>query len=450
MRLARFALWLSALASLAGARAAAAAEAIADAGASAALPAALAPRSFSACVEHIPEGKTRPAMTESFPERAKAGYAATLHLELQHGLGESVLPGGFKLQLDSPEGKALGRAQFVIPALEGPAAPRISRTQTGSAATTSVDLSFVPLPKEPGPHTLTLPSVPIAIARASGERITVCTAPHELLVDDPTANLAQATPRPNPLPQRQLEVWTAAKNVALGALIALPLGALIAFLVSRWLRRQRPLPPPPPPRPAWELALEALALVRGKRLIDQGLNTQHFAEVSLAVRDYLGRRFGFDGLESTTREILEHLEPVRPEPDLWQQIERLLRRADLVKFANLTPERAECELVLEDAEQIVRRTMREEPKPEPLAPVQVLSGPSPGNSPAGHPPPASPPTAGALAGSPVAGGSVADNPVAASPVAASPVAASPVAASPVAGSRVAGSPVAGGPSGGKS
>jgi hypothetical protein len=36
-----------------------------------------------------------------------------------------------------------------------------------------------------------------------------------------------------------------------------------------------------------------------------------------------------------------------------------------VKFANLTPERAECELALEDAEQIVRRTMREEPKPEP-------------------------------------------------------------------------------------
>jgi hypothetical protein len=286
-----------------------------------------------------------------------------------------VLPGGFKLQLDSPEGRALGRAQFVIPSLEGPAAPRISRVQQADAATTSVELSFVPLPKEAGPHTLTLPSVPIAIARASGELITVCTAPHELLVDDPTANLAQATPRPNPAPQHQLEVWTAAKNVALGALLALPLGALISFLISRWLRRQRPLPPPPPPRPAWELALEALALVRGKRLIEQGLTTQHFAEVSLAVRDYLGRRFGFDGLESTTREILEHLEPMRPEPDLWQQIERLLRRADLVKFANLTPERAECELVLEDAEQIVRRTMRPEPKPAP-EPIPALAVPS--------------------------------------------------------------------------
>src|SRR5262245_34890443 len=125
---------------------------------------AAAPPPISACVEHIPEGKTRPALTESFPERGKAGYAAVLHLEIQHGSGESVLPGGFKLQLDSPEGKALRRAEFVIPSLEGPAAPRISRSATASAATTNVDLSFVPLPKDAGPHTLTLPSVPIAVA----------------------------------------------------------------------------------------------------------------------------------------------------------------------------------------------------------------------------------------------------------------------------------------------
>ena len=367
--------------------------AAADLGADAGVPRALAPP-VSACVEHIPEGKTRPVVRETFPERSRAGYAATLHLEIEHGAGENVLPGGFKLLLDSPEGRALGQAEFVIPALDGPAAPRVSRGAGAAAAGTTVDLPFVPLPKEAGPHTLTLPSVPIAIARASGELITICTSPHVLLVDDPTANLVQATPRHNPPPQRQEEVWTAAKNVALGALIALPLGVLIAFLVSRWLRRARPLPPPPPPRPAWELALEALALVRGRRLIAQGLTTQHFAEVSLAVREYLGRRFGFDGLECTTREILEQLAPARPEPELRDEIERLLRRADLVKFANLTPEAAECELALERAEHIVRRTMHRDPPP-----------PLPG-SPAGPPatPPALPPaSSGGAPPAPVGG-----------------------------------------------
>ena len=329
----------------------------------------LAPASErSACIEHVPEGKERPAIKETFPERTRAGYAAVLSVQVPHGLGETVLPGGFKLQLESPEGKALQAAGFVIPALDGPAAPRIRSSGGEGAVETTVELSFVPLPKEPGPHMLTLPSVPIAIARASGELITVCTAPHTLQVDDPTSNIAQATPRPNPTPLRQLEVWTAAKNTALGALIALPLGALIAFLVTYWMRRERPIPPPPPPRPPWELALEALARVRGKRLIEQGLTTQHFAEVSLAVRDYLGRRFGFDGLESTTRELLTSLKKATPASEVLQEIEALLRRADLVKFANLTPEAAECEIALERGEHIVRRTMVEPDQPEPGSP----------------------------------------------------------------------------------
>lgn len=314
----------------------------------------------SACIEHVPEGKERPAISETFPERGRAGYAATLRVEVPHGLGETVLPGGFRLRLDSPEGKAITTAQFVIPALDGPSAPRTVRHDAEASVRTTVELPFVPLPKEPGPHTLTLPSVPIAIARQSGELITVCTSPHTLLVDDPTANTPHAVPRPNPPPLRQLEVWTAAKNVALGALIALPLGALIALLVGLWLRRERPAPPPPPPRPAWELALEALARVRSKRLIEQGLTGELFDEVSLAVRDYLGRRFGFDGLESTTRELLEHLGklgPAAPAREHSEDIESLLRRADLVKFANLTPEAAECELALERGERIVRGTM---------------------------------------------------------------------------------------------
>jgi hypothetical protein len=341
---------------------------------------AAAPRSYSACVEHIPEGKTRPEVKETFPERGKSGYTATLHVEIQHGAGESVLPGGFKLQLDSPEGKALRAAQFMIPSFEGPAAPRVEPLTAAGASGTSVDLSFVPLPKDGGPHTLTLPSVPIAIARASGELITICTSPHTLLVDDPTSNEAEAKPRRNPPPLRQVEVWTAAKNVALGALIALPVGVLVAFLISRWLRRQKPVPPPPPPRPPWEVALEALLLLRGKRLLEQGLTTQHFAEVSLAVREYLGRRFGFDGLESTTRELLEHLVPAKPAPELREEIEALLRRADLVKFANLTPQVSECEIAYERAEHIVRSTMRQEVAPSP-SPVIDVPGESVGEKP---------------------------------------------------------------------
>lgn len=335
-----------------------------DAGAARAPIAASAPP--SACVEHIPEGKQRPVFTETFPERGRAGYSAVLVLEVPHGLGETVLPGGFRLLLDSPEGRALAASGFVFPALDGPAAPRVLREELEGQARTRVELPFVPLPKDPGPQTLTLPSVPIAIARPSGELLTVCTTPHTLRIDDPIANLAQPAPRPNPPPLRQREVWTTAKNVALTALVALPLGALIALLIGLWLRRKKPLPPAPPPRPAWEVALEALARVRSQRLLEQGLTGQLFDEVSLAVREYLGRRYGFDGLECTTRELLEHLARLgddAPRAELVEDIELLLRRADLVKFANLTPEVAECELALERGERIVRATMVAAPRP---------------------------------------------------------------------------------------
>ena len=335
-----------------------------DAGAAVAPSVASSPP--SACVEHIPEGKQRPAITETFPERGRAGYSAVLAVEVPHGLGETVLPGGFRLLLDSPEGRALSSSGFVFPALDGPAAPRVVRDDLEGQVRTRVELPFVPLPKDPGPQTLTLPSVPIAIARPSGELITVCTTPHTLRIDDPIANLAQPAPRPNPAPLRQREVWTTAKNIALTALVALPLGALIALLVGLWLRRKKPLPPAPPPRPAWEVALEALARVRSARLLEQGLTGQLFDEVSLAVREYLGRRYGFDGLECTTRELLEHLAQLgesAPRRELVEDIELLMRRADLVKFANLTPEVAECELALERGERIVRSTMVAAPRP---------------------------------------------------------------------------------------
>jgi hypothetical protein len=317
----------------------------------------LTARAPSACVEHVPEGKPRPELMESFPDRGKAGYAAVLEIKIPHGLGESVLPGGFKVQLDSPEGRALSSAHFVIPDVSGPAGPRLRTSELDGRALTTVELSFVPLPEEPGRHELTLPSVPIAIARASGELLTVCTQPHDIVVDDPTSNVAHAKPRRNPPPLRQLEVWTTAKNVALAALTALPLGALLAFLIGRFLRRERPGPPPPPPRPPWDVALEALGRVRDSDLIAKGATTEHFVEVTLAVRRYLGDRYGFDGLECTTREILAQLARARPSEGVEAEVKQLLERADLVKFANLTPEAAECEVAFERSERIVRQTM---------------------------------------------------------------------------------------------
>jgi hypothetical protein len=267
-----------------------------------------------------------------------------------------VLPTGFHFQADAPEAKALKDAGFIVPNPDGGAGPKVERTE-GSTTKSKVTLSFVALPKEPGRHELVLPSMPIAIARASGDLITVCSKPHTIVIEDPTSSTPNPKPKENPPPRAQREEWTFLKQaVGIGA-IALVVGAVLAWLIGRFLKRPRPLPPPPPPRPPWEVAKESLYDLRHAGLTREGRFAEHFDRVSDIVRRYLGDRYGFDGLESTTREMLGELRGTTPRIVVLDEIERFLRQADLVKFARLTPTEPECATALVDAEAIVERTV---------------------------------------------------------------------------------------------
>jgi hypothetical protein len=323
-------------------------------------------KTAESCVERIPSGKDRPHFTEKIARRALSGHALTLEVVVEHGKGETVLPTGFRLLSDSPEAKALEREGFALPDPEGSAGPKLERTEQGERATTKVRLSVVPLPPKPGRQELVLPPLPIAVSRASGELLTVCTASHTVLIEDPIANTPNPAPRSNPAARRQLEIWTAAKHVALAVLIALVVGALGALLVSRWLRRPKKLPPPPPPRPPWDVALEALHDIRHAGLTREGRFSEVFDRVSDVLRRYLGDRYGYDGLESTTREALASLRLTTPQIEDLPGIEGFMRDADLVKFARLTPSEGECLDLLARAESIVTRTMLISALPPPL------------------------------------------------------------------------------------
>jgi hypothetical protein len=111
------------------------------------------------------------------------------------------------------------------------------------------------------------------------------------------------------------------------------------------------------------VALESLYDVRHAGLTREGRYAEHFDRVSDIVRRYLGDRYGFDGLESTTREMLIELRATTPRIPVLSEIERFLRQADLVKFARLTPSEPECSNALSEAELIIERTM---PPPTPV------------------------------------------------------------------------------------
>jgi len=309
------------------------------------------------CQDTFPTTGDRPKVTETFPSKGTSGYALVLELAIEHKKGETVLPSGLGAKASGDDVKALERAGFYLPNPGGGSAPSLEVKDVADHKTSTLKIPVVALPKKPGRADLELPPLPVAIARASGEVRTLCTKPHRIVVEDAIANTPDAKPKGNTKPRRQVEEWTAAKDAAIGAISALVVVPLLAWLYRLWKRRPKPVPPPPPPRPPWEVALEELFDVRIAKLVEQGRYAEHFDRVSDAIRRYLGARYGFDGLETTTPEALHALRRVVPKIAVLGDIENFLQEADLVKFAKLVPTEAECYSTLARAEELVRRTM---------------------------------------------------------------------------------------------
>ena len=324
------------------------------------------------CSEIIPQGATRPDVTDVLPLRGRSGYAATLVVTVKHGKGESVLPSGLSLQSHSDAVTELRKAGWVFPDQDGSAGARLVTKPDahGDRVTTTLELPLLALPDKPGRHVLTLPPLPISIARASGEVATVCTHEHRIIVDDPTAETPEPKPKGNPPPRMQREEWTALKRAVIYGTIGVVAGAILAWLVARWLRRPKPAPPPPPPRPPWEVAFEKLDEVRHAGLLATHRYSEYYDRVGDAVRQYFGARYGFDGLECTTDEMLKQLGRASVVGVTMPEIATFLEQCDLVKFARMTPTPDDCEKALGDAELLVRNTMTlPQPQPQPGAPA---------------------------------------------------------------------------------
>jgi len=370
------------------------------------------------CVESVPKGATKPILSETFPVRGTSGWAATLSVTVRHGKGERVLPAGLDLASAVEAKKYLQKAGFAIPDQDGGAAAHLwtePEDKDRSYSVTHLELPLVVLPEKPGRNLMMLPPMPVAVARANGEIATVCTHPHQIGVEDPTANTPQAEPKRNPPPRPQREEWTALKKALLWGSLGLLVGALLAFFGYKQLTKPKPPEPPPPPRPPWEVALEKLDEVRHAGLLDALRHAEYFDRVNDAVRGYLGARFGFDGLESTSDEILTSLKKhaggfVRmdtaselgaPTPGIpLDEVRRFLAECDLVKFANLKPSPEQCGTALTVGEHIVRSTMPfsapggTPPKvPVPAPVVEATPAVAPSDDSKYAPPPAAPPPA---------------------------------------------------------
>ncbi len=173
-----------------------------------------------------------------------------------------------------------------------------------------------------------------------------------LLANEPNPELKPAT-EPVTVEQDDYRLL-----IALGALGVLGLGALLGWLLVRWWsRRDRPEPTPPPPPPPWETALAELRELAAHRegAIAEGYTEPWVDAVSDSIRSYLGHRFGFHGLESTTDEIAERLAEAELTIAPEEAID-FLGRCDLVKFAKASLADEASRSLIQEAVQLVERT----------------------------------------------------------------------------------------------
>ncbi len=143
------------------------------------------------------------------------------------------------------------------------------------------------------------------------------------------------------------------------ACVLLLVVAAAAYLLYRWWKR-RGVPAAAaavlPARPAHIVALEELGALKQKRLWQQGLIKQYYTEVTDILRRYFENRYRLMALERTTDEILDDLHRIRLTGELLGKTDRLLRRADLVKFARHQPPTPEHDESIQIVYDVVERT----------------------------------------------------------------------------------------------
>ncbi len=152
-----------------------------------------------------------------------------------------------------------------------------------------------------------------------------------------------------------LTIWDYLMYAGIGLLLL-----LLAWLAYRWWRERNgeevAVVNTEPPLPADVVALQALEALRAKALWQNGKHKEYQSRLTDILRGYIEHRFDVPALEQPTSEIMPDVAMLGLPTDLVGELDRLLRIADMCKFARYVPSSAEHETGMECALRFVRDT----------------------------------------------------------------------------------------------
>ena len=258
----------------------------------------------------------------------------TLHVSIIHPRGASLRP----VLGDSAGGFLVLERRPVVPTSDtsSSAAFVVAKYDSGRASFPPIDFA-VSLPGDTASRTVSTNPVALTVRTVSV---------------DTSKDIRDLKP-PMSIPVSLEEILM---DAGAGLLVAALLYALWRFWKRRKARTGGEPAYVPPPRPAHEIAFEQLALLKEKKLWQQGLIKQYYSEATEIFRRYLENRYTLQAMEETTDEILAGLRKLRFPDAMLGTAERILRRADLVKFAKYEPAMADHEEMITVIHDFVDRT----------------------------------------------------------------------------------------------
>lgn len=146
-------------------------------------------------------------------------------------------------------------------------------------------------------------------------------------------------------PWKSFILWSLLGLLIIGLIIA----GIWAYKKWGYLLRkeEQPVIDNTPSRPAEEIALERLDLIKEQKIWQDGRTKDYHTELTDVIREYISRRFNVCSSEKTSDETLTAMKPIlADQKDLFLNLKQMLQLADLVKFAkwNTTPDENESSL----------------------------------------------------------------------------------------------------------
>ena len=136
---------------------------------------------------------------------------------------------------------------------------------------------------------------------------------------------------------------------------------LVPFMTSRYkdnkpILRRVVIAPKLPPH---QVALMAMARIKEEKSWQRDDVKQYYTELTDVLRTYMEERFGFNAMEMTSSEIIDHLNE-QPDKEWIDELRALFTMSDLVKFAKYKPLINENDMNLINAIDFVNETKVEE------------------------------------------------------------------------------------------